>query len=397
MSPRSANTCSLSALELEARDLELAAAQVQLVGELRAGGDAGVGARDVAERDQRLGAQLVRREHALLVAQPLRHRQELVRGLQALARLFRSLQRPHPRQQRPVPSFVVVDRARQLERALAARDALGERAVLGAVDRVRGEQARAQHRLALERRSQRLRQQRIQVRVGGASVARGARPARHREHDLGQQCGAAQPARDVGGPEQRRVAVLSGAELRRAQPELEPKAPLLVDRQARGQRVERVAVVRDGLLEREQRHRALGRVLAGVDGALDLARRGRAVVVMGELVEVRLGVDAVERFERAADAIVQARALGLGQRLVQALADQRVRELVAAGWRVGAVIDLGLDAAQDARRDRALEQLEQLRARQLHHLLEHRQAELAPDHGRGRQHASTLGAERLQA
>ena len=137
----------------------------------------------------------------------------------------------------------------------------------------------------------------------------------------------------------------------------------------------------------------LGRVLAGAHPVLDrlveVVARAGVGEVMRELGEVRLEVAAVDLLDRRTGAPVHEHAARRGDRAVQGVADQRVRERVAPGCRV--------DLLDHARANRGLQAVEQLvlglRAQERQDV----QLELAAEDRRGHEQAVRRGAEAADA
>src|SRR5262249_44487873 len=96
------------------------------------------------------------------------------------------------------------------------------------------------------------------------------------------------------------------------------------------QRLERPLVVDRRVLVSELRVRTVAGARGVVDGLGDVAARQRLEEVVRQLREVRLGVARVEHLQHLADAVVAPDALQRPQLLVESLADQGMREAVAA-------------------------------------------------------------------
>jgi hypothetical protein len=110
--------------------------------------------------------------------------------------------------------------------------------------------------------------------------------------------------------------------------------------------------------------------------------------VIRQLRQARLELHRVECLGRLGDPAVQAQPAGGADLLVERLADQRVREAIAPRGR-GKIAD-------DPRALRLLEKLEHGVLRQLAHLREHGQLELAPDHRGDAEHAVALLGQRAE-
>ena len=207
------------------------------------------------------------------------------------------------------------------------------------------------------------------------------------ERRAGEALGVARIARDRGGRAERlaRGGLVAAAQERLAADEEHVGA----QRAAAG--VERLERRRRGggrVLVRELRHA----VARGAERDLDrgrrvAARRGREPVGR-ELAEAARVVP-VERLERVGDRAVQPHPPGEAELLVDRLADERVGEAVAAGPR--AVL------ADELRRGRLLDGLEDVDARERVEALEQGEVEVAPDDGGGLQRAVRAVAQARQA
>lgn len=164
-----------------------------------------------------------------------------------------------------------------------------------------------------------------------------------------------------------------------------PVVPLLAERQG----FDRHPVETGRLLVAVQPHRAVTRSPGVSDCLLDIAARRCRIEVVRELREVWLGVAGVQLFEDLPEPAVEPDAPGGRHRVVERVADQRVREAQAAQG-AGHVRD-------DAGVGRLVEHVQQVVASELARALERLEAELAPDHRREREDAAAVVGEPLQA
>jgi hypothetical protein len=107
-------------------------------------------------------------------------------------------------------------------------------------------------------------------------------------------------------------------------------AESLVGLRSELQSLERALEVNCRLLEGELLARVVARSGRVADGLVDIAAGERLAKVMRELGHMRSGVPRVERLERLGDAEVSPEAVERVQFLVERLADERVRESIAA-------------------------------------------------------------------
>ena len=235
---------------------------------------------------------------------------------------------------------------------------VGEREVLGQAR----EQPRAQRALGVPERGERLLEPGDVGGVGGD---------RHVEAPAGAERGAGQDlrvARDLDGlVEGRAGAGLAGLPAHVAERDAGGRRAA-VDRRG----AYRLLEVPGGLLVGVRGDRLAGGGGAVLDRGLRPADLAGDEEVVGELAGRGAG-----GLERAAGAQVQARAAGVGGRVVERLAHERVGE--------GEAIDLLGVLAHDAGAQRLLERVEQLLPRPPDHRLERGEAEVAAEHRGGGQ------------
>ena len=165
-----------------------------------------------------------------------------------------------------------------------------------------------------------------------------------------------------------------------------PTAPWIVELEV--ERRERIVEQGDGLLPRHRRERMLAGTGGVVGRAGGVPGRRRLEEVVRELGERRIGPVAVEGEERLADRCVERDAVLRGQIVVQRLADQPVREAVAAEQTRHLLDEPG--------RRRLVELPEQRDALLLHDQAQGLDAELGADDGGRGERARNVSGERIE-
>ncbi|HLK10699.1 MAG TPA: hypothetical protein VKW76_04925 [Candidatus Binatia bacterium] len=144
------------------------------------------------------------------------------------------------------------------------------------------------------------------------------------------------------------------------------------------------------LLRREERERPLGGARGATDGALRVVGAGHGLAeVMGERGKMWFEVRSVQALDRLGRLAMEAQPLGRSQLLVERVADQRVRESVAAGRARHRNEQPGGDGGGEA--------VEKLPGRQGRETGEDRQLEVDTQQRREPQGLPHLGGERRAA
>ena len=236
---------------------------------------------------------------------------------------------------------------------------------------------------------ERVLQQRDEVRIARrpapdppAAVAHGCRC---------EPVGKCAAAGDRGGVQEGRPGwgELAGPVLGLSESEEQVAMPGVVPLLAERQRFDRHPVETGRFLVAVQPHRAVTRSSRISDRLLDIAARRGRIEMMRELPEVWLEVAGVQLLEDLPEPAVEPDAPGGRHRVVERVADQRVREAQAA-QAAGHVRD-------DAGVGRLVEHVQQVVAGEFAPALERLEAELAPDHRREREDAAAVVGEPLQA
>ena len=286
--------------------------------------------------------------------------------------------------------------ARSPIRRAIARAWLGERgALLQPVGEVQlgrqpAQHARVELAVLVAEHLARLAEQRDEPVVDAAELE-AAQARAVAERGARQALGRVDPAREVGGAQERLAggAGRARARLGDAEPEQQLAAARHVGALLQRVGLQRSLEVRRRLLVGEEPERTLAGSHGVLDRLLQLAHRRGDEEVMGKLGEMRLGIGAVEILERQADLAVQQAAALRAEVVVERVSDEPVREAVDAQRR-GA-----LD--EHARADRGAQGGVQLGGVAVADALQGVEAKLAPDDRRRAQQLACGLGKRLEA
>ena len=292
--------------------------------------------------------------------------------------------REHPRE-RPR----IADAARHRERVAGELRAPLPVAVADELERELCEQAGARRAVGVWQHGQRRFEHRYAIAVD--ALRRAVEAAVVRQRGTREPCRVAHLRGQRGRPQERRaMRRVAGHALRLALRDRQLAALRLAPRRAAPvEHVDRMPVVRARLLVGEQRERPL----AGEHGVADrpvevLVAAGQPEMV-GQLGEAVLGIDGAGLLDRGGHTAMQERAARGGQRPVEHVTDQGVREAVAAVARGGLLDEL--------RADGSVERVDEVVLADVAEPLEQLEGERLPDDGRRLEHAGRLGAEMRQA
>ncbi len=362
--------------------------QPQAVGHLPIGGDLAVGFLGLAALEEVGDAPAPRDQLDLALPRPRRCQGGLGRERGALDARIGTPDREVSANERRRQHVVAAEAPRHGERL--GRQRLGARAVGREVERLGEppEEVRAQRRVGHGRRGESLLEETHEGVVDrarlGARVAEAERGARE------QLAGAEVPGRGGGGEERgTRLAHRACRALGLAAQEEQPD-PRGLRSTPRGERPQRCLAVPHRLLGGEERERPPGRALRVPDGALDVVDTGHGLEGMvGERGKLGLAGGPVQVLDRQHCLAMAAQALGRAELLVERVADEPVREPVAARR--------PRSGDQHPGRNRRAEPIEELLGRRAGEPHEHRQLELDAEDRREAQHLPHRRCERCAA